>query len=76
MIKRPKSVEMIETEQKIEQDAHWQEIRERAAIAAMHGYLISPIVEGINPNPSREEIVEHSLAIADELVKQLKNKAI
>lgn len=76
MIKRPKSVEMIETEQKIEQDAHWQEIRERAAIATMHGYLISPIVEGINPNPSREEIVEHSLAIADELVKQLKNKAI
>lgn len=73
---RPKSVEMIETEQEIEQNAHWQEIRERAAIAAMHGYLTAPIVEGINPNPSREEIVEHSIALADELIKQLKNKTI
>lgn len=73
---RPKSVEMIETEQEIEQNAHWQEIRERAAIAAMHGYLTTPIVEGINPNPSKEEIVEHSIALADELIKQLKNKTI
>lgn len=73
---RPKSVEMIETEQENEQNAHWQEIRERAAIAAMHGYLTAPIVEGINPNPSKEEIVEHSLALADDLIKQLKNKAI
>lgn len=73
---RPKTVEIIKTEQEIEQNAHWQEIRERAAIAAMHGYLTAPIVEGCNPNPSREEIVEHSIALADELIKQLKNKAI
>lgn len=73
---RLKSVEMIETEQEIEQNKHWQDVRERTAIAAMHGYLTAPIVEGINPNPSKEEIVEHSLALADELVKQLKNKAI
>lgn len=70
----PKSVETIEIEQEIEQNKHWQEFREHAAIAAIHGYLTAPIVEGINPNPSKEEIVEHSLALADELIKQLKNK--
>ena len=73
---RPKSVEMIETEQEIEQNKHWQDIRERAAIAAMQAYICAPIIPGVDPNPSKEEIVEHSLALADELVKQLKNKAI
>lgn len=73
---RPKSVEMIETEQEIEQNAHWQDVRERAAIAAMHGYLTAPVIEGVAPNPSKEEIVEHSIALADELIKQLKNKTI
>lgn len=73
---RPKTVEMIKTEQEIEQNAHWQEIRERAAIAAMQAYICAPIIPGVDPNPSKEEIVEHSLALANELVKQLKNKVI
>lgn len=73
---RLKSVEMIETEQEIEQNKHWQEFRERTAITAMQAYICVPKVHGVNPNPSREEIVEHSLAIVDNLIKQLKNKAI
>lgn len=71
---RPKSVETIETEYENKQNKYWQKFRERAAIAAMQAYICAPIVEGCNPNPSREEIVEHSLALADELIKQLKNK--
>jgi len=60
----------------ITQDAHWQEIRERAAIAAIQGILSAPVIEGVDPNPPREKIVELSLAIADELIKQLKDKVI
>lgn len=56
--------------------AHLQEVRERAAIAAIQGILSSPVIDSVNPNPSKKEIVEYSLALADELIKQLKTKTL
>ena len=67
---------MMETSNKIntqdEDVAHWQEVRERAAIAAMQGILSAPVNEYVNPNPSKEQIIESSIALADELIKSLK----
>ena len=57
-----------------EEDEHWQDVRERAAIAAMQGILCAPIVEGINPNPSKEHIAELAVAQADALIEELKKK--
>lgn len=55
-----------------DEDEHWQDIRERAAIAAMQGLLCAPIIEGVNPNPSRESVAEWAVIQADALIEQLK----
>ena len=57
-----------------EESDYWQEVRERAAIAAMQGILCAPIVEGIDPNPSKEHIAELAVAQADALIEELKKK--
>lgn len=53
---------------------HWQEVRERAAIAAMQGLLSAPLIEGVNPNPSVEEVTDLAVKLADALVKKLKGE--
>lgn len=53
---------------------HWQDVRERAAITAMQGILSSPIIPGVNPNPSKREIADLAVLLADELVKRLKGE--
>ena len=53
---------------------YWQGVREHAAIAAMQGILCAPIVEGIDPNPSKEHIAELAVAQADALIEELKKK--
>lgn len=53
---------------------YWQDVRERAAIAAMQGILCAPIVEGIDPNPSKEHIAELAVAQANALIEKLKEK--
>ena len=53
---------------------HWQDVRERAAIAAMQGILCAPIVDGIDPNPSKEHIAELAVAQANALIEELKKK--
>lgn len=45
-----------------------------AAIAAMHGILCAPIVEGVDPNPSQEAVAKWAVMQADKLVKLLKEK--
>ena len=49
-------------------------IQERAAIAAMQGILCTPIVDGIDPNPSKEHIAELAVAQANALIEELKIK--
>lgn len=49
-------------------------LRNQAAIAAMQGILCAPIVEGINPNPSKEHIAELAIAQANALIEKLKEK--
>lgn len=68
---KPEEIELI---QEPTEDEHWQNVRERAAIAAMQGILCAPIVEGVNPNPSKEHVAELAVAQADALIAELKKK--
>ena len=72
------SADRIEFEQeKTQQEPtsdHWQDVRERAAIAAMQGLLSAPLIEGVNPNPSVEEVTDLAVKLADALIKKLKGE--
>ncbi len=57
------------------EEQHWQDIRERAAIAAMEGILCAaPIVEGVDPNPSQEQVAKWAIMQADVLIEELKKE--
>lgn len=53
-----------------EEDEHWQEVRERAAIAAMQGLLANPKRCFIHYSDGIKKAINY----ADELVKELKKK--
>lgn len=63
---KPEEVELIH-EQTV--DEHWQDVRERAAIAAMQGLLANP-----NKFGSAEDYADGAVGYADALVEHLKNK--
>lgn len=50
----------------------WEQRRYEIAKAAMVGQLASPIVEGIDPNPSIREVCVWSVKFADVLIDELK----
>ena len=57
----------LKTNEQIVDEAHWQDVRERAAIAAMQG-LVSNICE----SSVYDDIASEAVRYADKLVKQLK----
>ena len=52
-----------------EEDKHWQDVRERAAIAIMQGLLSDPSRTG-----SAEEYAEAAINYTDALIEELKKK--
>ena len=56
------------------EEQHWQDLRERAAIAAMQGILCAPVVEGVDPNPSQKIVAKWAVMQADLLIEELKKK--
>lgn len=52
----------------------WEQRRYEIAKAAMVGELASPVVEGVNPNPSMDEVVRWSVMFADKLIEELKKR--
>ena len=50
----------------------WEQRRYEIAKAAMVGQLASPIVEGIDPNPSMQDVCIWSVKFADALINELK----
>ena len=50
----------------------WEQRRYELAKNVIVGILASPIVEGIDPNPSVPEVAHHSVLIADAIIKELK----
>lgn len=65
---KPEEVELI---QEPTEDEHWQDVRERAAIAAMQGLLANPYRN--RPSVSND-YVELAIDYANALVEQLKKK--
>lgn len=52
----------------------WEQRRYEIAKSAMIGVLASPIVDGIDPNPSIECVAHHSVLLADALIEELKKQ--
>lgn len=63
----------IKTNEQIADEKHWQDVRERAAIAAMKS-MISAFYERQAITTFSSMIVEKSVIYADTLVKQLKGE--
>jgi len=57
-------------EESFDEEKHWQDVRERAAIAAMQGMLANPTLI----NDPIIKIEEISVSYADALVKQLRGE--
>lgn len=64
----------VPCEQHQEKQIDWEQRRYDIAKSAMIGVLASPIVDGIDPNPSIEYVAHHSVLLADALIKELKQQ--
>jgi hypothetical protein len=51
---------------------HWQDLRERAAIAAMHAFCVLP--SSYTGNIPLDKMAQHVVKVADALVKELKGE--
>ena len=51
---------------------HWQDVRERAAIAAMHAFCVSP--SSYTGNIPLDKMAQRVVEIADALVEKLKGE--
>lgn len=60
----------LKTNDQVDEEKHWQDVRERAAIAAMQGLL----ADSTFINEPIIKIEEISVSYADALVKQLKGE--
>lgn len=59
----------------IEKDiAHWQDVKERAAIAALQGLLANPNVDSEISLDDRRYVISRAMVYADDLVEKLKEK--
>lgn len=56
----------------MESTVDWEQRRYELAKVAMNSILTAPIVEGINPNPSAEDVAIYSVTLADILIRKLK----
>lgn len=64
----------LKTNEQIADEKHWQDVRERAAIAAMQGMLANPELLDESSLDYRVKIEMASVGYANELVERLKNK--
>ena len=51
---------------------HWQDVRERAAIAAMHAFCVSPSSGA--ENITLDKMAQHVVKVADAFVEKLKRE--
>lgn len=58
----------------VHKSVDWEQRRYEIAKAAMVGQLASPIVEGIDPNPSMQDVCIWSVKFADALIEELKKQ--
>ena len=68
---KPEDIELIQEQT---EDEHWQDVRERAAIAAMQGALANCYLHNVSYHTSHISLAEQSVLYADALIEQLKKK--
>ena len=51
----------------------WEQRRYEIAKEAMNSILTAPIIDGVNPNPSAEDVATYSVRLADALIEELKD---
>lgn len=51
----------------------WEQRRYEIAKSVVIGLLASPIIPGVDPNPSIEEVARHSVLISNSLIAELKS---
>ena len=68
---KPEEVELIQ-EQTV--DEHWQDVRERAVIAAMQGALANCYLHSVSNGTPCSSIARQSVLYADALIEELKKK--
>ena len=56
----------------MESPIDWEQRRYEIAKKAMNEILSAPVVAGVNPNPSVEDIATFSVRLANALIKELK----
>lgn len=54
----------------------WEQRRYEIAKAAMVGVLAMPTTEGVNPNPTMDDVCKLSVKFADALIEELKKTSI
>lgn len=54
----------------------WEHRKYEIAKSAMVGILASPVIPGVDPNPSVECVARHSMLIANALIEELKKNVI
>ena len=62
----------IEIVSDTEKNIDWEQRRYELAKDAINSILTAPIGDGVNPNPSIEEVAMLSVKFADALIKELK----
>ena len=62
-------ITVLKTYNQVDGEKHWQDVRERAAIAALGGLLADSACDS-----STESMVKCAIEFANELVRQLKGK--
>lgn len=53
----------------------WEQRRYEIAKAAMVGQLASPIIEGVDPNPSMQDVCIRAVKFADALIEELRKES-
>ena len=67
----PEDVELIQEQT---EDEHWQDVRERAVIAAMQGALANCYLHSVSNGTPCSSIARQSVLYADALIEELKKK--
>lgn len=67
-----KEIELLDT---TESPIDWEQRRYEIAKAAMVGELASPVIDGVDPNPTMADVCKWSVMFADTLIEELKRKA-
>ena len=67
-----KEIEFINTTDA--QSINWEQRRYEIAKAAMIGVLAMPTIEGVNPNPTMNDVCKLSVKFADTLIEELKRQ--